>query len=444
MRIFLNLLLTGIVLCSYVAVSAQHYVDTVNVVQAYQVPVYQVDSTQKHAIINMAYASADMRNPEAWTSVSAQSFPIEIDLVYTNYPLDYNKWRCNYDKILNARIKNLIELDPIFRAIDVKWNLVIQTNCKTEDEAKLMFHGIVIKYQPRELIIVAHTFEPNKPKGTSNPRPTSNPTSLVKETTPAAVPSVPKEFLTSTIAELEIPPIKIYGDEVEKIEDIIEILRGEKQLREDSTVFAILNRHPEWKNSLIVMDWTASMYQYGAQLLMWHRLNLEKNVSQVSHFVFFNDGNRKWERDKDKPVGTAGGVYWAKTNSLQEVIITMRETMNNGTGGGVQENDLEAVLFGIKKVKDFDDIILISDNTAVRDMALLQYIKKPIHVIICDSKESFVSTDYLRIAFETGGSLHTLAEDIMDLSQLAEDNPLTRQSGKYEMREGHLVRIVEK
>lgn len=422
------LLLIGIFLYSYSNLSAQRYVDTVNVVQAYEVPIYKADSSQKQVFIQMAYASSEMKNPEAWTKIAEKNFPIEVDLVYTKYPANYDKWLTNYDKLLNARIRNLIELDPIFRAVDVKWNVVIQTNCKTADDAKAMLHGIVIKYQPRDLVIVNTKIDPK------DARP--------KIITPAAVPSVPKEFSSAAATSLEIPPKPIYGSDVSDIDDIKNILRGELIIQ-DSTVMTILSRHPEWKNSLIVMDWTASMYQYGAQLLMWHRLNLEKNISQVSHFVFFNDGNSIENGRKKYMIGNTGGIYKATTNSLQDVIRVMQSTMAGGTGGDIEENDLEAVLYGINKIKDFDDIILIADNTLVRDIELLSKIKQPIHVIICDSHENLVQAQYLKIAFETGGSVHTLKEDIMTLAQLVEDNALTQASGKYEMRDGHLVKIAD-
>lgn len=418
MRQSIYLLLTGFLLHVHSHLSAQRYVDTVNVVQAYEVPVYQIDSIQKLAIIKMAYASAVMQNPEAWTSVAEKNFPIEVDIVYTKYPANYDKWLTNYDKLLNERIKNVIELDPIFRAVDVKWNVVIQTNCKNGAEAKAMFHGIVIKYEPRTLTIVA----------------------TKKATTPAAVPNVPKEFSSAAAAAIPNPRM-LYGGDVSDIEDIKGILRGELLIK-DSTVLRVLERHPEWKNSLIVMDWTASMYQYGAQLLMWHRLNLEKNISQVSHFVFFNDGDAKITNQKI--IGKTGGIYKATSNSLEDVIRIMNKTMDAGTGGDIVENDLEAVLMGITQIRDFDEIILIADNTGVRDLKLLSKIKQPIHVIICDPENDYVNPEYMKIAFETGGSLHTITEDITNLSQLSQDSPLTRASGRFEMRDGQLVRIGKK
>ena len=86
MRQSIYLLLLGFFLHSHSHLSAQRYVDTVNVVQAYEVPVYEIDSTQKQAVINMAYASAILQNPEAWTSLAEKNFPIEVDVVYTKQP----------------------------------------------------------------------------------------------------------------------------------------------------------------------------------------------------------------------------------------------------------------------------------------------------------------------------------------------------------------------
>jgi hypothetical protein len=227
--------------------------------------------------------------------------------------------------------------------------------------------------------------------------------------------------------------------EVEDISDLKAVMRGEAKLQ-DSTVMTILLRHPEWKNSLVVMDWTASMYTYGAQLLLWHRLNLENNVSKVTHFTFFNDGDKK--RMGEKRVGKTGGIYKAATNSIEDVIRVMAKTMQQGTGGEPEENDIEALLMGIERLKDYEDIILIADNSPIRDMGLLKEIKKPIRVLICDPYKGWVNPEYVRIAFETGGSLHTLEADIENRMQL-QDKDSKIMTSPFEMIGTGIMRIKD-
>jgi hypothetical protein len=57
-------------------------------------------------------------------------------------------------------------------------------------------------------------------------------------------------------------------------------------------------------------------------------------------------------------------------------------------------------------------LILVADNSsAVKDMELLERIKKPVHIILCGSPADSMQAmqpEYLEIARRTGGTLHTL------------------------------------
>lgn len=382
-----------------------------------EIPVYKLSEDSLQLVLTLEYAKAEIGNVAAWQKISKEYVPYQVELVYTKYPLDYSQWAMTYSGLMKARIQNLLKIDSSFGANTVDWYLVLQTQCKTGSEAKAMFHGFVIKYHLKN----------QSPKR-----------SLPEEASyDAAVPAVPYEFSSEAASKVKKPK-KI--TEVYSSEEIKNVVRGELILK-DSTVLKIMQRHPEWKNSLVVMDWTASMYTFGAQLLLWHRLNLEKNISQVSYFVFFNDGDKKSFGYKE--VGKTGGIYKASTNSLEDVMKIMKKTMEGGTGGEAEENDLEAVLLGVTKLKHFDEIILIADNSPVRDMSLLKQIKHPIRVIICDPINQWVNPEYIRIAFESGGSLHVIDEDIERLEQLsAVDSKIN--AGKYELKNGRVVKVGDK
>ncbi len=72
-----------------------------------------------------------------------------IDLVFTKYPYDKKDWITNYHLLMANRLIKLFELKPELNRTDVLYRLVIQTDCKTEEEAKLLPHGFQIVFGKR-------------------------------------------------------------------------------------------------------------------------------------------------------------------------------------------------------------------------------------------------------------------------------------------------------
>lgn len=218
-----------------------------------------------------------------------------------------------------------------------------------------------------------------------------------------------------------------------RMEEVASILSQEDSLK-DSTAYQVLDRHPDWDSMLVVMDWTGSMYKYGASVLLWHRLNLERNA--VKHFVFFNDGDDR--ADDDKTAGKTGGVYRVETNDLDAVLRKMNEVMSRGNGGDNPENDVEALYKGIKYLKGYDQVILIADNRShMRDLHLAQHLTRPVKVVLCGvGARHPVHPDYLTLAHRTGGSVHTIEEDIDNLKALNEGREITIQGRTYRLEEG--------
>ena len=207
------------------------------------------------------------------------------------------------------------------------------------------------------------------------------------------------------------PPDALIAEEEEYIKNVLE----NKAPLKDSTVFKIMERNKSWTKMLIIGDLTGSMSPYSAQLLLWHKLNFKSKA--VRYFVFFNDGDQK--EDEEKTIGgTGGGIYGSSAGSLEEVLEVAFETMERGSGGDVQENDLEALLFGLQKFEDFDQLVMFVDNNSdVRDMELLKLVDKPAKIVLCGTEEG-INPQYLEIARETGGSVHTVEEDIYHLAQI--------------------------
>jgi hypothetical protein len=322
-----------------------------------EVPTYQFEGPTSQVILHMAYAEHQVANPEAWQKVASQVVPYEVDLVFTLYPRNLEQWRSGYFKLLNERMKTLFALDPTLNSPDIHWNMVLQTEATSEPKAKEMFHGFVIKYRPKEARELADV---------------------------------------TSIAELK------------------DVMRGEAIIR-DSTVIEVLDRHPQWKNMLVVLDWTGSMYKHGAQLVQWYKLKRFDQPDAVKHLVFFNDGNFKktWQ----KKLGRTGGVYRARSTNLDEIMSTMQYVMKKGNGGDAAENDIEALLTGIQYLEGFDEVILVADNKSeVRDIALMDKVNRPVHVILCDV-QGYLHPHYLRLARDTGGSIHTIEKDFVDLEK---------------------------
>lgn len=353
--------------------------------QQFEVPVYASDPFTAQVSLPLSYASAVLRKTGNWKAISDENIVYEVDLVFTKYPRDFSRWRTDYDQLLRDRLQALIDLDSAFLGSDIQWNMILQTQCKTEIEAQRFFHGFVIKYRPKNFEVI---------------------------------------------------------DEVKSPQDLQALLQG-TAITKDSTVIKVIERHPEWKDMLVVVDWTGSMYQYGAQLVLWHKKSLMHNQNRTQHLVFFNDGNAK-KRDQ-KIIGKTGGIYLTMAENVEKVVLTMEKVMLKGDGGDPEENDLEALLKATRQLEGYQDVILIADNKSdVRDLQLLMKLDRPVHIILCGIEEdNYINTDYVKIAFHSGGSLHTIDEDLEELQALQPGERMAIGNMRYEIRNGNISQIAK-
>jgi len=106
-----------------------------------EVPVYDIPQSKYLAVLDMGYANAGIKNTIDWETDKRKRQVVIVDLVFTQYPRSKEDWKTNYDTLLNRRISALQALIPQLKQDErVKWNLVLQTNCTSEAEAKDMFH----------------------------------------------------------------------------------------------------------------------------------------------------------------------------------------------------------------------------------------------------------------------------------------------------------------
>ncbi len=356
-------------------------------------------------ILENGYAKSKIIDKDKW-EVNVLSRTISsIDIVFTKYPKKKKDWITNYYDLLTDRLNELFLLDPSLNDKNIEWKLVLQTSCNNEPETEKLFHGIVIRYEDINLQ-EKNEFE--------NEIEVDN-----------------KDVKISATTKKDITAEERY---IYKAEHFVNFYGGIK----DSTVYKAFQRHPEWKNCLVIMDWTASMYTYAGQAVIWHTYTFKE--SQIKYFVFFNDGDQKPTQLKN--LGEAGGVYSSEAQKLDDVLDLMEIVMHKGTGGDWPENDIEAILTGIEKFPEFDNVILIADNhSTMRDYQLLNRIKVPVHVILCGVRR-MCNVEYVNLAYRTGGSIHTIDQDIENISSMFEKkDAIMLYNNKYVLNASDLIEL---
>ncbi len=329
--------------------------------------------------LRMAYGSHSFLNTSALRRL--QSKEIEsIRLIYTEYPEG-----ADLEWLTKRRLISLYLLEPKIYEQSAAWKFIAQTGATSASNAARMFHGFEI------------TMRPEKAK--------------------------------------DSPTIAGAGDETTYLREVVE---GKRAL-EDSTVIRVLGRNPDWEEMLVVADLTGSMSPYIAQLLVWLKLNMHERPAQ--HFVFFNDGDRT--PNFLKQIGETGGLYDTKTESLDTVLHTAYKTMMNGYGGDEPENNVEATLHGINECQHCQDVVMIADNWATpRDLSLAKKVKKPLKIILCGTDKG-VNAKYLNLARQTGGSIHTIEEDILNLMDLNEGESIVIGDEKFQIQSGEFTQVLE-
>lgn len=178
---------------------------------------------------------------------------------------------------------------------------------------------------------------------------------------------------------------------------------------EKTAVFNVLERNTS-KPKAFVVDATASMYPYTTDLLKWVKVTKREDPLK---YVFFNDGDDK--KTKDKWIGSTGGIYTVFTKDFNEVKNTLFESMRNGGGGDLQENNIEALL---SLNAGSDTVIMIADNLSFpRDIDLIDQFQGYLSVILCGTKPG-INTDYLDLGRRYNISLHTSESDLNDLESV--------------------------
>lgn len=352
---------------------------------------------------------------------------VKVQLIYTQYRLSST---FNQRALNRKRIQSLYKALP--QALDnrVEWELIEQTACQSPEEGRTYFHGFILHFSPlpseeeieAEIDFLDEFIKDLEPRKDSV--------------------SISKAIYDSLIESGSTDSFKI--DIVSKWHDVLgyvydtlytKYLRHEpkwsaKDLNlPDTTVYTIFNRNTDWNNIVIVSDVTASMSKYTAQLMTWYKKQIDSN--QVDEFVFFNDGNRK--ANALKRISKTGGIYRTKATDFKTVAKVMKETMMRGTGGDIQENDVEALIEAQLLCRDSSELILIADNISdMRDFDLFMQLNRPVRIIICGNPNA-INVQYLELARRTKGSIHTVENDVYDLHILENEDEIRIGDAIYEI-----------
>jgi hypothetical protein len=398
-------------------------------------------------------------NEKEWTDIQDTVEAYRIDIVYSKYPIRKGTYYEIYPLLFN-RLKSLFAMDGSLNRADIEWNKVLQTNCINDNQVNTLFHGVVIWYRPINQVatVQATTTTISKQDKIKQEKTQIADEQATFEEIQASVEHIRglTEFPDSINQLLQNLPldkqIEIMKDFLEKEiknapdYDLSTATHEQKtsfqqEINEfiarypvsDSVVYKVFKRHPEWKNMIVINDWTGSMYNYGLQLLDWHMKNFEQ--SGVISLTLFNDGDGK--QHQEKRIGQTGGIYFEEADNIPQLIDLFKLVMLNGSGGDTPENNIEGILAAMEEYENYSEIVLIADNNAcVRDIELADRIGKPVRIILCGyTKAKGVNPHYAYLAKMTGGGVYTIENDFEEINiELGEKGEIkTNKEKRFKM-----------
>lgn len=326
----------------------------------------------------MQYGSEQGTNPRL-KELQATSIT-KIQLYYTDHPKGMN-----LDYLNKKRLEHIFGILPgLANNREIKWEVIAQRGALGKEEARRYFHGFKIFYN-------------NKGQSTRKAR-----MSILRARPPA-------ELILST------PAYQTFLVEHKIRQDILS-----KKIHEDSTTYKVFERNwSNWKNAVVVCDWTTSMFKYGTQVVSW--LSEHEDAKNISGFVFFNDCDAEGRAlGRSARSGEMFAVKSTRTNEVLDAMIAA--VRKGGANQDLEENDAQAIKYAYDNFPEAEEIVLIADNVSpVRHMSLINDVKKPVKIIICGTTlipDLAIQPDYFTIAKKTSGSIHTIEDDLESLKNI--------------------------
>jgi len=403
---------------------AQTNVDKLMKMKPMVVGIHPVVSDTNIVYLPMEFSSSEFKN-KTLTNFPSDRTILTVHLVYTKYrEVD----TFNQPLLNRNRYENLKTLWPeLFTIKGIQFRAFEQNKAKTEDDAKKLFHGFIIFYKakPTEKVkkekgLISYTIGTYRDTFVEIPERIiykkrkryietgyylANDPEKRKDGQKFKTPSIWfREKETKLVVDSVVArKIKAKRKRVGKFDA--------KFLKNTNEYDALVNKtfNGKW---CIVTDVTGSMGPYSAQVLLFLKYNSE--VLKNSRFTFFNDGNGAPELIK-RP-GNSGGVYNVNSNNFDTIFKTILTAMENGNGGDIPENNIEAAISASKKWADIDTILMIADVEApIKDLVLIKNLKKPVSILLCGSVNGNVPFDYFQLARETGGTIIQTDDEIRNL-----------------------------
>lgn len=444
--------------------------------------------------LEMPFASAAFISPQQVAQLRGKQIE-RVDLVYTQFAVspDFNQQGLN-----NRRLDALQRaVSDIFSSSLTEWRLVGQTGATSPESGRTFFHGfVVVLREPASPALVrtemrfldsligggifsggGSSVSGSSGTGTSVSSGTSGSggTGLTGTVGVAIMGGKPvriRRSIPDDSLRFYLRPAQLDGSVVEArwtdsahttiayTERIMDhrlrksitlsedslaalgprsmMLSGYNRNNPDSVIISTFKRN-NWQNMAVVCDVTGSMSPYSAQLFAW--LSEPGMTNRCNAFLFFNDGDQKTTGQKG--LGKAGGLYSVKGSGFDTVCRKAAECMNAGDGGDIPENYIEAILAVIKQFPKSAEIVVIADNWASpRDLELFQKIDRPVHFILCGSRTG-VNIDYLFLARQTGGSVHTVNQDVMNLGTMQDGDFIEIGRQKFILRDERFILVTE-
>ncbi len=407
---------------------------------------------------NIIYMPMDFSSSQFVKNYSNFKFP--KDRVVMTVHLVYTKYRevdtFNQPLLNRNRFENLQSVWPeLFTTKGIQFKIFEQQSAKTEETAKKLYHGFIIFLKAKvsqavkeEKGIIGYTIStyrdtiieiPEKIIYKKRKRYVETGYYLAND------PEKRKEGL-----KYKTPSIWFREKEMKVVVDSViarKIKAKKKRIGKFDKKFLVNTNEYDaltnktWKGKWgIVTDVTGSMGPYSAQVLLFLKYNAE--VLKNSRFTFFNDGNGAPELIKR--IGMSGGVYNVNSNHFDTIYRTILTAMENGNGGDIPENNIEAIISACKKWSDIDTILLIADAGApIKDIVLLKQVKKPVSIVLCGNVDGNVPFDYYLLAKETGGTIIQTNDEIRNLRKYKKGDVIEVGERSYRLSEYGLLRSDE-
>lgn len=410
------------------------------------VDIYRTDNLDTTTVlVPFDFSMSDSEVEKYLDSLLSRTAPIEkIDFVYTKFKVSEDFDQVNLNR---ERLEFLRERAPaIFDNNVIEWEFYEQVNNLNLEANRSLFHGFAIHY------LKDHFYSGNE--GIPTEEEIDIISDYLGDVYPSRTDSSPGRI--HKLGGKYLPILKKKREKGIRYDRKFIFWRKREPVTYDTTwthhtipgryrpiindtvvTRTLRNYEDDWECVMVIEDVTGSMYPYIAQTLAWKKLKLK--TTKLAHFVFFNDGDRR----PDGPIGKSGGAYYIHSQNADEIEKKVYDVMRKGGGGGAPENNVEATIYGEKTYDGSPSYILIADNNApVRDLKIKDDINKAAHIILCGVRNGRIHHSYITLAMSTGGTLHTIEEDIDKVATLKSGDVFEMGGQKFKfLSEGHIVLV---